>query len=1439
MWYREGTYSLIKGSNTVIGVGTSWSKSENGVLPGMILLGKKGEPFEVKSVESDTSLTLVEPYDGDAASSIPSRIITTYQGDISQFAARFAAQLQRMNVDSGVIRAWLTSGIEAELIAEDGTTITLKSLRQIIAEHDASIEWFNSSQEMIEAAAGNATAAAQSSSAAAVSQKASKTSETNAASSASSAASSKAAAGTSATNAKTSETNAKASETNAKTSETAACESASSAATSETNAKASESAAGTSASNSATSEINAAASASSAASSKGSAATSATNAGTSATNAKTSETNAKKSESNAKLSENAAAASQSSAAASETNASTSETNAAASAAAGKTSETNAASSKSAAATSATSAKTSETNAASSKTAAATSATNAASSEANAKTSETNAKSSETNAKASENAAAGSKSAAASSATASKTSETNAAASASAAAASAKSVDADNIWTKTALTKAVLMGLGLAPSDSPSFTGQVDMNNVLNVSSAIKSGYRMGVIRDDAFPAYMVFSRTDQIDGTPPTVDTGVLNIWGRLASTTSDIWAGRSLGGMVVSYMPSGGGKTYLDARDSTGGVTSKLWLDSGDKSANFSGAGGLNVTGGGGITSDGSGSFLSDAIGVQLQPKTKDKSYYIRGKKSDGSLHWYLGQSSDNTNTVTLGNTIAGTWLTLLADGNGSSNVKTMTYNNAVEVNGGMRVSHPNGALVADSTNAALVVGGSSTDGSQGLSVNTFAPTVAFVDRSANSASFRWRGDANYLRLDVDGQDNGATWQTNKAMFSQAGNLTLGGSGASASVMLMLGYNKAGNGTLTGTSQYGAATHFNIGSDATVRGVSYLSEMTLGDGATDQTLADWVDFWANSQTVNDKAAVTLSSSFRAYDKSSASVATSYAFDGRMMTRDGVNRWNLYLQGSAPNFIRGQTIVGGTNTSLPDSKYNLEVRGSQRISGDLAVDGMIYANRNDGCLSFSSKDGSLPVYTLNYSGAGNFGFWDQTKQQWSLRKDTSDNWYTPASLNVGDILDVKNQINSGYRVNIMRSNGYVPYQNFVRGDLPADKTPTSETAVGQVFFKTASSTSDDYAGRNLGLLQVNMTPNGGGKTYLDARNQAGTVKARLILDADQGMTTVNGDIYSDGNITTKGTFDSSRMTFSSGSAAGGRYYDYSAGNLLYIGDSGIFNFYNKSKGNVLTVDSANLASTLQGTLTIGTTLTITGSGTSNMDIGSGASDVYLHNSKSNKYLQLKDTGELMYSSQEVYHAGNKPTAAEVGALPLSGGTVTGPVVSTDANGFRIKAGNVASFMRNDGTTTYFLLTNSGDQNGSWNSLRPIYWNNTSGAVTMGHAVTIGGMLTGNGNASFNDVYIRSDRRNKRNIKKIECALDKLEKIDGVLYELQGLDGFSQSGGLVAQQVQEVQPELVTSDIDHASQEERLRLNYNGVIGMLVEAVKELRAEVKELKEARA
>ncbi|PQN55319.1 phage tail protein, partial [Shigella boydii] len=115
--------------------------------------------------------------------------------------------------------------------------------------------------------------------------------------------------------------------------------------------------------------------------------------------------------------------------------------------------------------------------------------------------------------------------------------------------------------------------------------------------------------------------------------------------------------------------------------------------------------------------------------------------------------------------------------------------------------------------------------------------------------------------------------------------------------------------------------------------------------------------------------------------------------------------------------------------------------------------------------------------------------------------------------------------------------------------------------------------------------------------------------------------------------------------------------------------------------------------------------------------------------------------------------------------------------------------------------------------------------------------TINGNLTVTGNGSFNDVQIRSDKRNKRNAIRIDNCLEKLDLLTGYLYEIQNADGsWQQSVGLFAQDALKAQPELVTSDTDIISGEERFRLNYNGVIALLVEGIKNLRKEISDLKE---
>jgi hypothetical protein len=91
----------------------------------------------------------------------------------------------------------------------------------------------------------------------------------------------------------------------------------------------------------------------------------------------------------------------------------------------------------------------------------------------------------------------------------------------------------------------------------------------------------------------------------------------------------------------------------------------------------------------------------------------------------------------------------------------------------------------------------------------------------------------------------------------------------------------------------------------------------------------------------------------------------------------------------------------------------------------------------------------------------------------------------------------------------------------------------------------------------------------------------------------------------------------------------------------------------------------------------------------------------------------------------------------------------------------------------------------------------------------------------------------SDERLKENIKKIENPLKAIEQLNGVTYDWKA-NGKS-SVGVIAQDVQKVFPELVKEVQPLEGDEKRLTVNYDGLIGVLIESVKELQSEVKNLK----
>lgn len=114
--------------------------------------------------------------------------------------------------------------------------------------------------------------------------------------------------------------------------------------------------------------------------------------------------------------------------------------------------------------------------------------------------------------------------------------------------------------------------------------------------------------------------------------------------------------------------------------------------------------------------------------------------------------------------------------------------------------------------------------------------------------------------------------------------------------------------------------------------------------------------------------------------------------------------------------------------------------------------------------------------------------------------------------------------------------------------------------------------------------------------------------------------------------------------------------------------------------------------------------------------------------------------------------------------------------------------------------------------------------------------TSGVQLMMNGNGNFSNVYIRSDIRLKRNLKKIENAVDKVDKLNGYIYEKTDKIGgteFKVEAGIIAQELKEVLPEAVEA-VSMDNGEETLTVSSAATIALLVNAIKELKARVEYL-----
>jgi len=93
-----------------------------------------------------------------------------------------------------------------------------------------------------------------------------------------------------------------------------------------------------------------------------------------------------------------------------------------------------------------------------------------------------------------------------------------------------------------------------------------------------------------------------------------------------------------------------------------------------------------------------------------------------------------------------------------------------------------------------------------------------------------------------------------------------------------------------------------------------------------------------------------------------------------------------------------------------------------------------------------------------------------------------------------------------------------------------------------------------------------------------------------------------------------------------------------------------------------------------------------------------------------------------------------------------------------------------------------------------------------------------------------DVIAYSDKRAKENIVTVDGAIEKVNKLRGVYYTLKEGDDKSRKVGVIAQEILQVLPEVVTYDNDN----DKYGVDYGKITGLLIEAIKDQQKQIDKL-----
>ncbi len=337
----------------------------------------------------------------------------------------------------------------------------------------------------------------------------------------------------------------------------------------------------------------------------------------------------------------------------------------------------------------------------------------------------------------------------------------------------------------------------------------------------------------------------------------------------------------------------------------------------------------------------------------------------------------------------------------------------------------------------------------------------------------------------------------------------------------------------------------------------------------------------------------------------------------------------------------------------------------------------------------------------------------------------------------------------------------------------------------------------------------------------------------LLTDVDLAGTTTAATLTASGTVTAATLTASGVITGSTVEATGdtsagdNAAMGYTAAEGLILTGQGSTNdvtIKNDADADVIEIPTGTTNVTVAGTLGTGGAIT-SGAGLLIADAGTigSASDT--------DAISISSNGSIVMSGA---------TVTVSGALGVSGETTLSTHLNMGDNDIiKLGAGSDLQLSHNgtnsiiDNNTGSLLIqsdaltleSDSGEDylTAAVNGAVTLFYDNASKLATVTGGVNVTGTLT-----ATTEVTVSSDVRFKSNIETIDSALDKVKAMRGVYFDKKD----KRSVGVIAQEMQEVMPEVVVTD---DTEDKHLSVAYGNLVGVLIEAVKELSEEVSVLR----